>query len=119
MPTQPYFYFTVACYANTTIQYMGAFIKNVIAYSLNYFFFFNNCSLLLADLEVAYNTLLVSAHSPVTVDLATDNPFSSSELSILEAKTIAMFNLNAFMDIGSAKSSIIGVSFWIDSHRFP
>ena len=75
-------------------------------------------SLLLADLELAYNTLLVSANSTETVKLAAENPFTeTTSLNILEAKTIAMFDLNAFMEIASAKSSIIGVSK-IMNHKF-
>ncbi|XP_033630103.1 serine/threonine-protein kinase SMG1-like [Asterias rubens] len=64
-------------------------------------------SFLLADLELAYDTLLSYAGSETRCQLVPDNPLKDSHLTVQEAEIMVVFDLSTLSEIGSTKSSII------------
>lgn len=89
------------------IIFFQTFEVNII----NDFIFMFDCSLILGDLEVAFNTLLTSTKGGVTCALVNNNPFSGrpTALSLADAELITTFDLAALTEIGRTKS-ILGVS---------
>jgi len=66
-------------------------------------------------MEVAVNLLLASVDSDEHVQLvSTVNPFADIQYSIQEAEVAVMFDVAALVEIGNAKSNLIGVSETID-----
>ncbi|XP_038064648.1 serine/threonine-protein kinase SMG1-like [Patiria miniata] len=66
-------------------------------------------SLLLADLEIAYQTLLAFTGSDTQFQLVPDNPIKGDQQppTVQEAEVMVVFDLSTLSEIGSTKSSII------------
>ncbi|OWF37806.1 serine/threonine-protein kinase SMG1-like [Mizuhopecten yessoensis] len=64
---------------------------------------------IVGDLQRAYNLLLLEAKERKMVDLIPDNPFKSTQYTILHAQTVCVFNLCALAEIGNTKNNLIAM----------